>query len=49
MEPVVLLKIDLSKVNPSTKFYYDPRTENALYVYEPIPNNAIEIIDEYEK
>ena len=45
MEPVVLLKIDLSKINPSTKFYYDPRTEDALYVYEPIPNNAIEIID----
>jgi hypothetical protein len=49
MEPVVLLKIDLSKINPSTKFYYDPRIEDSLYVYEPIPNNAIEIIDEYEK
>jgi len=49
MEPVVLLKIDLSKINPSTKFYYDPRTEDALYVYEPIPNNAIEIIEEYGK
>lgn len=47
MQPVILLKIDLSKVNPTTKFYYDPRTENALYTYEPISSKAIEIIDEY--
>ena len=46
--PVVLLKIDLSKLNPTTKFYNDTRMDDALYTYEPIPNNAIEIIDEYE-
>lgn len=47
--PVILLKIDLTKINPTIKFYHDVRMDNALYVYEPIPNNAIEIIDNYEK
>ena len=48
VKPVVSLKIDLSKINPSIKFYYDPRTEDALYTYEPIPYNAIEINEEYD-
>lgn len=42
VEPVIL-KIDLNKINPETKFYFDPRINNAFYTYEPIFPNAIEI------
>ena len=41
-EPIVL-KIDLYKINPETKFYFDPRINNAFYTYEPIFSNAIQI------
>lgn len=39
----ILLKINLEKINPELKFYFDPRMENALYTREPIWENAIEI------
>ena len=42
-DPVVL-RVDLSKINDDTKFYFDPRVNNALYTYEPIPSTAIELL-----
>jgi hypothetical protein len=41
----VILRIDLDKINKTTKFYFDPRIENAFYTYEPIPNSAIEMLN----
>lgn len=46
-QPVILLKIDLLKLNQWAKLYFDPRMDDALYTYEPIPYNAISIINEY--
>jgi len=40
----ITLRINLDKMNKTTKFYFDPRIENAFYTYEPIPNSAIEIL-----
>lgn len=40
-EELVVLAIDLEKINKTTKFYYDSRLGNSLYTYEPIPNTAI--------
>ena len=41
----VLLSIDLTKLKPDHKIYFDNRMPNALFSLEPIPNNAIEIIN----
>lgn len=50
----ILFRIDLRKLNPEQKFYFDPRQNDALYTEEPIPYNAIKEIkpkelDPYEK
>ena len=40
----ILLSIDLTKLNPEHKIYFDNRMPNALFSLEPISCNAIEII-----
>lgn len=40
----VMLQIDLSKC-PNINFYYDPRLDNAVYTYEPIPKDAISVVN----
>jgi hypothetical protein len=40
----IVLSIDLTKLNPQNKMYFDNRMPNALFSLEPIPNKAIEII-----
>lgn len=40
-----VLKINLNMINQTNKFYFDPRMENALYTYEPIQKEAIQIIN----
>lgn len=45
----VLLSIDLTKLNPEHKLYFDNRMPNALFSLEPIPNKAIEIIKNKNK
>ena len=48
-EPYVLLGIEKDKINPKIKFYYDSNTYSeyptAIYTNEPIPPNAITIIE----
>jgi len=39
-----VFEVDLTKVNETNKFYFDPRVRNALYTYEPISPNALKII-----
>ena len=41
---IIELSIDLTKLNPEHKLYFDNRMPNALFSLEPIPNKAIEII-----
>lgn len=41
----VILKIDLNKLNDIFKFYHDPRVNNAIYTFEEISPNVIEIIE----
>lgn len=48
-DPVILLKIDVSRLNPIFKFHRDPRMDDAIYTHEPINPNFIEKIDEYPK
>lgn len=40
----VLLEIDTSKLLPNTKFYLDPRSENAVYTLSNIPASAISVV-----
>jgi hypothetical protein len=49
--PIVVFKIDSSKLRPGTKFYRDPATKNGLWTYTHIPPNAlsVEYEDEYEE
>lgn len=42
-EPVIF-KVILNKLPLNYTFYYDPRMDNALYTYEQIPPEAIEVI-----
>lgn len=46
-ESVCLFEVDLSKINPTTKLYFDPRTDKALYCLEPIPTAAISLLKEH--
>lgn len=40
----IMLQIDLSRCS-NVDFYYDPRMDNAIYTYEPIPKDAISVVD----
>lgn len=41
-EKLTTITIDLRKINPQTRFYFDPRLPNCLYTHEPISPNALE-------
>ena len=43
-EGKIIFEVDLTKVNETNKFYFDPRVRNALYTYEPISPNALKMI-----
>lgn len=40
----ILFQIDLRKLNPNQKFYFDPRQNDAAYTEEPISKEAITVI-----
>ena len=42
----ILIQIDIRKLNPTHNFFVDGRLYDTLYVKDPIPNNAIKIIEE---
>ena len=41
----ILFQIDLRKLNPLQKFYFDPRQNDAAYTEEPISKDAIKVIN----
>lgn len=41
----ILFRIDLRKLNPEQKFYFDPRQNDAVYTEEPIAKDAITVIN----
>lgn len=41
----ILFQIDLRKLNPLQKFYFDPRQNDAVYTEEPISRDAITVIN----
>lgn len=51
-EPYALLKVNVKNLKDRVKFYYDSNVyreyPKAVYTYEPIPNNVIEVVD-YEQ
>lgn len=46
-EPVILLRVDVSKLPKTFKFHRDPRMDDAIYTHEPINGTIIDKIDEY--
>lgn len=44
----VLVSVELKKISPFIKFYYDPRYETGIYTTEPIPADAIEVVYGYD-
>jgi hypothetical protein len=47
-EPPVVIEVDLRKMNPSQAFFFDPRWINSIFTFEPIPVNAIRVMNDSE-
>ena len=47
-EPPVVIEVDLRKMNPSQAFFFDPRWRNSIFTFEPIPVNAVRIMEDDE-
>lgn len=44
VEGYTLLKIEVSKLKSDVEFYFDPRSEGAVFTLEPIPHSAISVV-----
>lgn len=47
-KPCIVVGVDLGKLPSGQSFFFDPRWQNSIFTFEPIPKNAIRILDESE-
>lgn len=47
-EPAVVVEVDLNKLKNDTAFFFDPRWQNSIFTFEPIPYSAVRIMDDSE-
>ena len=45
VDTMVTFEIDVNKLNPEHKFFWDGRMPSAFFTLEPIPPKAISIIE----
>ena len=47
-EPPIVVEVDLRILKPEQAFFFDPRWRNSIFTFEPIPVNAIRVMENDE-
>lgn len=48
LAPPIVFEIDVEKLDKSHAFLFDSRWQNSIFTFEPIPVNAIRLMDNNE-